>query len=60
MPLLIKRDICLAVPISSGIPFNIIDTCGTIDTIDARSIVDAFHPVLLGIVDILDAFDIRN
>jgi len=41
-------------------PSNIIDTCDTIDIIDTRATIDIFQPALFGIVNILDAFYIRD
>ena len=32
----------------------------TIGIIGARGAVDVFHPAPFGVVDILDAFDVRN
>jgi len=46
--------------ISSGIPSDITDTRDTIDIVDTRDTIDVFHPAPSGVVDILDAFDIRN
>ena len=45
--------------ISTGIPFDIIHTRGTIGIIDTRVTIDVFHPAPFGIVDILDVFSIR-
>jgi len=48
---LIKENEDQKPPISSGSPSNTIDTRGTIDV---------FHPAPFGIVDVLDAFDLRD
>jgi len=46
--------------ISSGIPINITDTRSIIGIIDTRGTIDVFHPAPSGVVDIRDAFDIRD
>jgi len=46
--------------ISSGIPSDIADTRDTIGIIDTRGTIDVFHPAPSGVVEILDAFDIRD
>jgi len=46
--------------ISPGIPSGIIDTRDTIDIIGTRSAIGVFHPAPFIVVDILDAFDIRD
>ena len=46
--------------ISSGIPSDITDTRDTIGIIDNRGTIGVFHPAPYGVVDILDAFDIRD
>ena len=46
--------------LGSDIPSDIIDTRGTTGITEARGTIGVFHPAPFGIVDILDAFDIRD
>ena len=41
-------------------PYDIVDSSSIIEVIGTRDAIDVFHPAPFGIVDILDAFDIRD
>jgi len=41
-------------------PFDIINNRDNIEIIDTRGTIDVFHTAPFGIVDVLDAFDLRN
>ena len=41
-------------------PYDIVDSSSIIEVIGTRDAIDVFHPAPFGVVDILDAFDIRD
>ena len=41
-------------------PYDAVDSSSSIEVIGTRDAIDVFHPAPFGVVDILDAFDIRD
>jgi len=55
-----KRILRVTTEIFPGIPSDIIDTRDTTGIIDTTGTFGVFHPAPFGVVEILDAFDIRD